>query len=145
MSGRRDPTQYPSPQSDRGPLHARSLRTSPQTTVRQPDLGSPPNVVSVTNLGGAGAGAFILNNGSDADKTQGLVALKVGPGQSGNPVVTLRFPAGIAGGQFVFLADWCSISPGAPAGGQIALTCTPNRTLVGGELLLLAYQLTVST
>lgn len=145
MSGRRDPTQYPAPQSDRGAHRSSGLRTAPSMSVRQPYLGSAPQVVSLTNMGGAGAGAGIINNGSDADQTQGLVIITVGPGQSGNPVLTLRFPAGIAGGQYVFFADWCSISPGAPAGGQIALTCTPNRALVGGEKILLAYQWTVST
>lgn len=139
------PTSQVFPASDCGAFEISGLRTAPQFSNRQPFLGSAPQVVSITNMGGAGAGAGILNNGSDADQSQGLVAIRVGPGQSGTPVLTLRFPAGIAGGQYVFFADWCSIAAGAPGGGQIALTLTPTRTLIGGELIFLAYQWAVST
>lgn len=127
-----------------GGAYVAAGRTNPLTTRSQPNLGSPPNVVGLTNFGGAGAGAYIASIGGDADQSDGIVRIIVGPGQSGTPTLTLRFPAGIATNQYVFLCDWATVSPGVPAGGQIVLTFTPTRTLNPNEVLLLAYMWAVS-
>jgi len=122
----------------------RPLRGPPALYVRQPYLGSPPAVQLVNGLG-SGSGAYITNNGSDADQSQGLVALKVGLNPAGTGNLALNFPAGVVTGQYVFAAEWATLTPAPPAGNVLVIGWTATRPLVTGELLLLAYQWAVSS
>jgi hypothetical protein len=134
------PTQYPYPVAQRGAF----LRTLRSADVRQPDLGSPPSVVSVSGFG-ANQGGFIRNSGAGADRSQGLVVIHCGAAPAATGTIVLTFPAGIIAAQYVFLCDFATIVAGAPAGNQITLTWNATRVLAGNERLLLAYQWTVST
>lgn len=117
----------------------RPLRGPPAAFVRQPYLGSPP-AVSVCTGFGTGSGAGIQNNGSDADQSQGLVAIKVGLNPAATGAIGLSFPAGITTGLYVFLADWATFSAAPPAGNNIVITWTGTRPLIPGEVLFGAYQ-----
>lgn len=119
-----------------GASNARPLGEPPQHQVRQPYLGSPPAVSAISGFG-TGSGAFILNEGSDADQSQGLVAIRVGlaPAQSGT--IELSFP--VTPPAMSFFCDWATIEAS-----EGDLTLTFNRPLVTGELLRLAYQWSVS-
>jgi hypothetical protein len=139
------PTQYPSPVSAGGLEHAshvRPLRGPPAAFVRQPDLGSPPAVFGLAGFG-AGSGAFIRNNGSDADQSQGLVVVRCGLNPLGVGVLQLSFPAGVATGQYVILADWATFNLTAATP---VLQCSWNATrpLLPNEVLTAAYQWAVS-
>lgn len=140
------PTAYPFPFSNGGGTrhsHATRPLRGPQTAyVRQPYLGSPPAVASLTGFG-AGAGAFVRNNGSDADQSQGMVVIRCGLNPTSNGAIGLSFPAGIEAGQYVFLADWALLTQDAPAGDVIVLTAIA-RTLLSNEVLHFAYQWAVS-
>lgn len=121
----------------------RPLRGPPASYTRQPYLGQPPMVSALIGFG-TGSGAGIQNNGGDADQSQGLIAIRVGLNPAATGTVGLNFPAGIVGGQYVFMADWATGVPAAPAGNNINVTWTATRPLVPGELLLVAYQWAVS-
>lgn len=139
------PTSYPFPVSSGGLRHfpaVRPLRGPPAAFVRQPDLGEPPRVAALTGFG-AGAGAYIRNDGSDADQSQGLIIIRCGLGPTSSGSIGLSFPAGVVAGQYVFLADWASFTPAAPAGNVIVITAAA-RALLSNETLLLAYQWAVS-
>lgn len=126
-----------------GASNSRPLRGPPVAYTRQPYLGSPPQVVGITGLG-AGSGAYVTNNGSDADQSQGLVALRVGLTPAATGTLSLTYPAGIPAFGYFYAADWASVSVTGGGGNNTTLTWTANRPLVSGELLLLAYQWTVS-
>jgi hypothetical protein len=142
------PTQYPFPVAPGGLRHSnptRPLRGPPAAFVRQPYLGDAPAVQLLTGFG-AGSGAFIRNNGSDADQSQGLVVIRCGlaPGSSGN--VALNFPIPPLDGQYWCAADWANIAtPIAVGGNALVIPWTANRPLLPNEVLLLAYQWLVST
>ena len=140
------PTQYPFPVAPGGMRHmnaTRPLRGPPQNYVRQPDLGSPPSVVQVVGFG-AGAGAFIRNNGSDADQSQGLVVIRCGLNPTGSGSVMLSFPIAPLPGQYVALADWAAFGSPAIGGNIISIPWTGTRPLLSNEVLLAAYQWAVS-
>lgn len=120
----------------------RPLRGPPASFTRQPYLGSPPAVSANAGFG-LGGGAGIINQGSDADQSQGLVNILVGSNPSPNGSVSLTFPAGIVANQYVFLLDWATLVVGI-AGSVATLTWTATRTLIPGERLFIAYQWTVS-
>ena len=139
------PSQYPHPVAPGGLLHfpsTRPLRGPPSAFVRQPDLGSPPAVFGLAGFG-TGSGAFIRNNGSDADQSQGLVVVRCGVNPLGVGVLQLRFPLGVSTGQYVLLADWASfvLTSATPV-----LQCAWNATrpLLPNEVLTAAYQWAVS-
>jgi hypothetical protein len=139
------PTQYPSPVAPGGMRHSnatRPLRGPPAAFVRQPYLGSPPLVFGLAGFG-AGSGAHIRNNGSDADQSQGLVVIRCGLNPLGAGVIQLSFPAGIVAGQYVVLGDWASftIVVAAPV---MQCTWNANRPLLSNEVLTVAYQWAVS-
>jgi hypothetical protein len=124
--------------------NARPLRGPPVAFVRQPDLGQPPRIQLCTGLG-MGSGAGILNNGSDADQSQGLVVLRVGLGAAATGSVALFFPVTPTGiGQYVFLADWATLGGLALAGNTLSLTWSSPRQLIPGEQLVMAYQWAIS-
>jgi hypothetical protein len=140
------PTAHPFPVASGGLERAnatRPLRGPQSQYTRQPYLGSPPAISAATGFGG-GAGAFILNNGSDADQSQGLVAVRVGVGASPSGEIVLAFPVAPTDGQYWFAADWATLAPQPVAGNDLALAWVATRTLVAGELVTLAYQWTVS-
>lgn len=139
------PTQYPFPVSSGGLAHAshvRPLRGPPAAYVRQPYLGQPPSIFGLAGFG-SGQGAFIRNDGSDADQSQGLVSIRCGINPLGVGVVQLSFPAGIVAGQYVILADWASfvLNVAAPV---LQISWNANRPLLPNEVLTLAYQWAVS-
>jgi len=139
------PTQYPDDTSQRGTLQMAGLRSPPQFDVRPPDLKSPPMVSALGAGLGTGAGAFVRNNGSDADQAQGLVIIRAGSNPTAGPyTLTLTFPAGVAGGQYVFFADWATCAAGAPSGNNITITLTATRAVLPNERLHFAYQWAVS-
>lgn len=129
--------------SGQGASNARPLRGPPVAFVRQPYLGSPAIVSAVTGLGN-GSGGGIQNNGSDADQSQGLIALRVGLAPAGTGTVGLTYPAGIPSLGYVYMADWASVAVTGGGGNNSTITWTANRPLVTGELLLIAYQWEVS-
>jgi hypothetical protein len=140
------PTQYPFPVSSGGLAFAanvRPLRGPPEAFVRQPYLGSPPSVAGIVGFG-PGSGAFIRNNGSDADQSQGLVVIRCGLNPLGSGVVQLSFPIGVVAGQYVALADWINVSSYTIATPLWQVNWSANRTLNPNEVLHLSYQWAVS-
>jgi hypothetical protein len=133
-------TQYPNPTSQRGGF-VRALRGP--GTVRQPDLGGAASVVNLTGFG-AGQGAFFRAHGTENDKSQGLAVIGCGILPLSSGTIVLNFPAGIVAGQYLFFADWASLSEAAPAGNQITISWTANRPLLSNERLLLEYQWAIS-
>jgi hypothetical protein len=121
----------------------RALRNSPPGQIRQPYLGSPPAIFGLSGFG-VGSGAFIRNQGSDADQSQGLVVIQVGLNPLATGVIQLSFPAGIVAGQYVFLADWATFVL-AYATPVLQATWTGTRPIQPQETLLAAYQWAVST
>jgi hypothetical protein len=119
----------------------RTLRGALGTDVRQPDLGSPPIVASVTGFG-SGSGAFIASQGSGADQSQGLVIVQAGinPGVSGT--VVLVFPV-IPPSMFI-AGEWCSVTQSL-ASHTLTITWTATRAILPNERLALAYQWSIST
>jgi hypothetical protein len=139
------PTQYPSPVAPGGMRHVnptRPLRGPPAAFVRQPDLGMAPRVFGLAGFG-LGAGAYIRNNGSDADQSQGLAVIRCGLNPAGVGVLQLSFPNGVAAGQYWLAAEWAALGS-IPATGVLQITWTATRQLLSNETLLLAYQWTVS-
>lgn len=126
-----------------GDSSANPLRGPPVAFVRQPYLGSPPQVVTITGLGN-GSGAFILNQGADADQSQGLVALRVGLAPASTGTLTLFFPVAPVANQYIWLADWATLGALTVSVNNLSAGWTASRPLVTGELLLLAYQWAVS-
>lgn len=139
-----EPTQHPFPVAPGGLRLTgyRTLRGALGTDVRQPDLGGAPNVVSIAGFGSAGA--LILNNGSAADKSQGLVQIRCGPAPTSSGSVVLNFGAPVTAAAYWAAADWATCTLAA-AGNNLTITWTANRTLLPFEVLLLAYQWAVST
>lgn len=136
-----EPTQYPHPASQRGGF-IRALRGP--GTVRQPDLGGAPNVVSVSGFG-PGQGAFFRAHGTENDKSQGLLVVLCGSNPASGGAIVLNFPAGVTAGEYDFFADWATLNPQAPSGNQITINWTESRLLIPFESVLLAYQWAVST
>ena len=134
------PIQHPTPVSVRG-AYLRPLRGALGSDVRQPDLGSPPAVASASGFG-TGSGAGIVHSGSQADQSQGLVAIKVGAGPATTGTVVLTFP--LTPPAMFVAADWATIAQGLVSK-TLTLTWTGTRPLVPGETLLVAYQWQVST
>jgi hypothetical protein len=140
------PTAYPFPVAPGGLRHAnatRPLRGPPAAFVRQPYLGSPPSVAGIAGFG-VGSGAFIRNNGSDADQSQGVVVIRCGLAPLGAGAIQLNFPAGVTAGQYVAFADWAAIGPITPATPLLQFAWNANRPLLPNEVLHMAYQWAVS-
>lgn len=140
------PTQYPFPVSSGGLRSTNATRPlrGPQTAfVRQPYLGSPPNVAGLAGFG-AGSGAFIRNNGSDADQSQGIIVIRCGLSPLGAGAIQLNFTTPIATGQYVAFADWANIGLITAAAPTLQIAWTANRTLNANEVLHMAYQWAVS-
>ena len=139
-----EPNTHPTPVASGGTRQTgyRTLRGALGTDVRQPDLGSCPNVVSVAGFGSAG-GAHVRSQGSGADQSQGIVAVQCGlvPASSGS--IVLRFPIAPTSGQYWAAADWASLSPSV-AGNNLTLAWTATRPILPNERLTLAYQWSVS-
>jgi hypothetical protein len=113
--------------------------------VHQPDLGSPPNVVSVSGFGAGGLmGAFIGNDAGQADQAQGMVKIWVGAAPAGSGTIVLRFPIAPSAGQYIALSDWATFTYGV-AGNNLTINWTATRTLLPGEQLGVSYQWATST
>jgi hypothetical protein len=137
--------QIPNPVAEGGLLRAqafRPLRGPPAASVRQPDLGSPPIVVGVTGFGGSG-GAFIRNNGSAADQSQGLVVIHCGINPAASGTIVLNFPIA-PGARYWLGCDWAALGQSS-AGNVLTITWTATRALLPNERFHLAYQWAVST
>lgn len=140
------PSQYPHPVAPGGLRHSnptRPLRGPPQAYVRQPYLGSPPVVAGLAGFG-SGAGAFIANDGADADQSQGIVIIRCGLTPLGAGALQLSFSTPLAIGQYVAFADWASITNYTVATPLLQLAWNANRALLPNEVLRLAYQWAVS-
>lgn len=140
-----EPSAYPKPTPSGGLDHIgyRTLRSPLGLDVRQPYLGGAPRVVTINGFG-TGAGAYIRNQGSDADKSQGIVIIRCGPDPAGSGSINLEFaPLAPAAGQYVALADWASCTT-TPSVTQLGIGWTANRPLRPFETLPLAYQWAVS-
>lgn len=120
-----------------------TLRSVPGNDVRQPDLGSPPLVVSTSGLG-TGGGAGIGSQGSGADRSQGQVRCLIGVSPSASGTVVLTFPAGVVANQYQVFADWCSVALGV-SGSQLTITWTATDVLTPGKVRHMSYQWSVST
>jgi hypothetical protein len=113
--------------------------------VHQPDLGSPPNVVSVSGFGAGGLmGAFVANDAGQADQAQGMVRIWVGAAPAGSGTIVLRFPIAPTAGQYIALSDWATFTYGV-AGNNLTINWTATRTLLPGEQLGVSYQWASST
>lgn len=123
--------------------NSRPLRGPPVAYTRQPYLGSPPQVVTLTGLG-TGSGAGIVNQGSDADQSQGLVCLIVGLSPAPSGTFSLFFPVAPVPGQYVIFADWSTPITPTVSVNNLLMSWSATRPLVTGERLLLAYQWAVS-
>ena len=121
----------------------RPLRGPPSQYVRQPYLGNAPAVLGIAGFG-ASSGAFIRNDGADADQSQGLVVIRCGLNPLGVGVVQLNFPVAIVTGQYVAFADWANITTITVASPTLQINWTANRTLLPNEVLLMSYQWAVS-
>jgi hypothetical protein len=141
------PTQHPFPVAPGGLRHSqafRPLRGPPSQYVRQPDLKSPPAVVSISGFAsGSGAGAFIANDGGEADQSQGIVKIRVGLTPASAGTIVLQFPIAPLTGQYVAFAEWASIAA-TESGFNLNLAWIATRPLIPNETLTLAYQWTVS-
>ena len=139
------PTKYPTAVASGG-THAqntgpRTLRGPLGSDVRQPDLGSPPIVASVTGFG-LGSGAFISSSGSGADQSQGVVIIQAGINPTSTGTVVLVFPV-IPPTMFI-AGEWCSVTQSL-ASHTLTITWTATRPILPNERLVLAYQWSVST
>jgi hypothetical protein len=121
----------------------RPLRGPPTAYVRQPDLGSPPAVSGVTGFGGA-AGAFVLNNGSGADQSQGLIAIRCGVDPAASGSIVLAFSVAPPAAGYWLAADWATLTQ-SEAADVLTIIWTATRPILPNELLTLAYQWSVST
>jgi len=141
------PTAYPFPVASGGLAHdtaVRPLRGPPAAFVRQPYLGQAPSVAGLVGFG-AGMGAYVANNGSDADQSQGLVVIRCGLNPLGVGVVQLNFPAGLVAGQYLALADWLATVSYTLTSPLWQVNWTANRPLLPNEVLTMAYQWAVSS
>lgn len=140
------PTAYPFPFSNGGGIRhsnaTRPLRGPQSQYVRQPYLGSPPSISAASGLG-SGGGASIVNNGSDADQSQGLVAARIGVGPASAGVLVLSFPVASPVGGYWLAADWATLVQ-SEAADVLTINWTATRPLIPGELVTLAYQWTIS-
>lgn len=136
-------TDHPFPKAPgglQGATFGRPMRT--MGTLRQPDLGQPPNVVSVTGV----ASASIRNEGSAADQSQGLVVINTGPAPSQfSCSVVLRFPAGIVANQYIAFSEQGPCSFSGIGGGQATLNLAYNTQAPISTQFVIAYQWAVST
>lgn len=140
------PTSHPFPVAPGGLRHSnatRPLRGPPSAYVRQPYLGSPPAVAGIAGFG-AGSGAFIRNDGADADQSQGIVQIRCGLAPLGTGAVQLSFSTPLAAGQYVAFADWANITNITISAPLLQFAWTANRQLLPNEVLRLAYQWAVS-
>jgi len=122
----------------------RTLRGALGTDVRQPDLGGAPKVSSLSGFG-TGGGAYIRNNGSGADQSQGLVIIRCGLLPASSGTLVLAFGATISAGQYWAAADWAQPLALSPSGANLTINWTASRPLLSNEMLALAYQWSVST
>lgn len=108
--------------------------------VRPVDQGNPPRVATAVGFG-AGGGAFIRNQGGDADAAQGLVVCRFGLGAAVSGTVTLQFPQATpaaAGGMFC-AAAWASLV--VTQGNPLTIAWTVAGNPIGpGEHHAIAYQ-----
>lgn len=111
--------------------------------VRQPDLKQAPSVVTTTGLG-TGGGAGIVNEGSDADQSQGLIRLQVGLSPASSGTCPIRFPIAPGAGQYRIFADWATLTPTVSVN-QLLIAWTATRPLIPGEEVTIAYQWANST
>ena len=116
------------------------LRQYPPGTVRAVDQKNPPVIVSATGLGNGGA--FIINQGADADASQGLIACRIGLGFASTGTVVIQWPVAppAAAGGFVFLCDWATLVPSGTNPITLTWTQLPSEILVPGQRKLIAYQ-----
>ena len=138
-----EPSKYATPVSVRGSVGLRPLRGPAGSDVRQPDLGSPPSVSALTGMG-AGAGAYVRNNGNGPDQSQGVAVIFTGLAPAASGTLGLRFPIAPAVNQYWTAADWASLTQ-AIAGNVLTLTWTATRTLNSNERVIVAYQWAVSS
>jgi hypothetical protein len=138
-----EPTQHPNPVAPGGTRMTgyRTLRGALGTDVRQPDLGGAPAVQSIAGFG-AGAGAYIRNQGSAADRSQGIVIIKVGLTPAASGSIVLLFPQAL-GVAYWAAAEWASVTL-TPAGAVLTINWTATRPLLPNETIALAYQWAVS-
>jgi hypothetical protein len=138
---------YPKPVASGGLTGAaafRSLRGPPATSVRQPDLGGAPRVSAATGFG-TGGGAYVRNNGSDADQSQGIVVCRCGLNPAATGTLNLTFPGPApTAGLYWIASEWATFVP-TTAGQALQLAWTATRTLVPNETVTVAYQWTTST
>jgi hypothetical protein len=119
------------------------MRNAPPVMIAPIGLGGAPMVMGLAGFG-AGMGAFIRNQGRDADRAQGLVIIRCGLNPVGTGVLQLNFPQAIVTGQYVVLADWATFSL-TVASPTLQANWTATRPLLSQETLVAAYQWTVST
>jgi hypothetical protein len=140
------PTQYPHAVAPGGLRHfpsTRPLRGPPSAYVRQPYLGSPPSVAGLAGFG-SGAGAFIANDGADADQSQGIIVIRCGLNPLGIGAIQLNFSTPLSAGQYVGFADWAVVGPITLAAPLLQFAWNANRPLLPNEVLRMAYQWAVS-
>lgn len=138
-------TQYPFPVSRGGLLHGgvpHAMRNY-LGYLRQPDLKQPPQAVGPTGLGTGNIGAWIQNEGSDADQSQGLIKLRVGLAPAASGTCPIYFPIAPTGGQYRVLCDWATLTPTVSVN-NLLIGWAATRPLVPGETLTIAYQWAVS-
>ena len=142
-----EPSQYPGRVSSGGLRHTglNSLRYGllwpAGADVRQPDNKNPPVCGNPAGLG-SGGGCGIVNNGSDADSTQGIIRCLAGVGAATTITIPLSFPQAITAGQYAFMlnGDIGTIAAGTPSGGSILLTITCPAPPTPGQWFYIAYQ-----
>jgi hypothetical protein len=109
------------------------------------DLGGAPMVFGIGGFGTVGMGAYIRNQGRDADRAQGLIVIRCGLNPGATGVVQISFPPpAIVAGQYVLLAEWATFAL-TTASPTLQGNWTATRTLLPNETLIAAYQWTVST
>lgn len=139
-----EPSAYPKPVASPGGPGYRTLRGSLGTDVRQPDLGGAPKVATISGFG-AQAGAYIRAQGTEADRSQGIVVIHGGLVPSASGTVVLEFAPNTPGaGMYVTFADWASFGAQSIAGTRLTLNWTANRVLGANERLRIAYQWAIS-
>jgi hypothetical protein len=142
-----EPTNRPFPLAPGGApnIGLRSLRQGvgpAGADVRQPDLGGAPKVQTISGLG-VEAGAYVRNQGSGADQSQGMVIVRTGAAPSTTGTIVLAFGATVTAAQYWCAAEWASLVLSA-AGAALTITWTSTRPLRPFEPIHLAYQWSVS-
>jgi hypothetical protein len=140
------PSSYPHPVAPGGLAHnpsVRPLRGPPSQFVRQPDLGSPPRVAGLAGFG-SGAGAFIANDGADADQSQGIIVIRCGLNPLAVGAIQVTFSTPLVAGQYLGFAEWATIGPISINPPMLQFAWNANRPLLPNEVLRLAYQWAVS-